>query len=301
MTARDKHSTPRFLWLHHPQRSRLRRLILQVHLWTALITGLYLILISLTGSAVVMRREFSRWFSPPRFVEVRETRLNAEELRVIVTEAYPGYIIEDIALLDDERLPAGVTISLDGTAIDRRFDPYTGDDLGDPFPRILRTVEWLVDLHDNLLSGQIGRKINGFGGISLLLMILTGAILWWPGKSRWLRSLYASRTARGRRFIWHVHSMLGFWTFPLLAIWAVTAIYFAFPGPVEGLIDHLDPDPNDFVRPGEGMVLTLIAGHFGRFGALPIRFVWMALGLVPVALFVTGFLLWWRRRSAAAK
>ncbi len=284
-------------WLDHPQRSRLRKAIVQVHLWTALVTGLYVILISLTGSAVVMRREFSRWWAPPRFVAVEEARLSTESLRTSIARSYAGYSIEEIREIDDPRLPVSVTLARDDTRIERRFNPYTGEDLGDPFPRALRTVEWLVDLHDNLLSGQTGRRINGIGGAAFLLIVLTGAVLWWPGRGRWRQSLYVGRGENAQRFLFRLHSTLGFWSFALLLVWGLTAIYFAFPVPFEGLIDALDSDPSDFSRPGEAVLLGLIAGHFGRFGPLGVRFVWMALGLVPIALLVTGFLLWWRRRK----
>jgi uncharacterized iron-regulated membrane protein len=32
--------------------------------------------------------------------------------------------------------------------------------------------------------------------------------------------------------------------------------------------------------------------HFGRFGGMTGRLTWVLLGLVPAALFVTGFLTW---------
>ena len=41
-------------------------------------------------------------------------------------------------------------------AMDRLFDPYAVRDLGETFPPLLRAVEWLVDLHDNLLAGETG-------------------------------------------------------------------------------------------------------------------------------------------------
>ena len=156
-------------------------------------------------------------------------------------------------------------------------------------------LSWFVDLHDNLLVGTTGRRLNGIGGAAFLLIVLTGAVLWWPGRGRWIHSLTVSRHSRGLQLLWRLHSTLGFWSFALLACWGFTAIYFAFPLPFEALIDRFDPNPDDFDRPGERLLLTLIAGHFGRFGGIEVRIAWILLGLVPVALFVTGFLLWWKR------
>jgi uncharacterized iron-regulated membrane protein len=300
LTASDKARQRRSGWLDHPQRTRLRKVLVKVHLWTALGLSLYLVVICVSGSAVVMRREFSRWFSPPRFVDVLETRLDERELRRAIAATYPEHTLAELRVIDEPRLPVSATLELDNQRIERRFDPYTGNDLGDPFPTSLRIVEWLVDLHDNLLIDQAGRTINGVAGGIFLLLILTGAIIWWPGRARWIQSLTVSRKLSGYRFLWRLHSSLGFWSFALLFIWATTALYFAFPTPVESLIDWMDSDLSDFERPGEGLLRGMIAGHFGRFGPLPVRFVWITLGLMPIVLFVTGFLLWWKRRNQAS-
>ena len=43
--------------------------------------------------------------------------------------------------------------------------------------------------------------------------------------------------------------MLGIVSFVLLFVWAMTAIYFAFPEPFEGTIDYFDDDLNDLRPP----------------------------------------------------
>jgi uncharacterized iron-regulated membrane protein len=98
-----------------------------------------------------------------------------------------------------------------------------------------------------------------------------------------------------RRFIWQLHSVLGVVSFALLFVWAITAIYFAFPEPFEGTIDYFDDDLNDLERPGEWVLIELVKLHFGRFGGLGVRFLWVVLGLVPTVLFATGVVLWWTR------
>jgi uncharacterized iron-regulated membrane protein len=161
-----------------------------------------------------------------------------------------------------------------------------------------------VDLHDNLLAGQTGRLLNGIGGAFFMVLIVTGAWLWWPGARNVPRGLKVGRPQASRRFIWQLHSVLGILSFALLFVWAITAIYFAFPEPFEATIDYFDEDLNDLVRPGETVVLKLIELHFGRFGGLGVRFLYLVLGLLPAILFATGFVLWWtrvvRRRSHPA-
>jgi uncharacterized iron-regulated membrane protein len=224
-------------WARDPQMLGWRKTLLQLHLWIGLVMGLYVVMISVSGSAVVFRREWSRWFMP-----------------------------------DDWRIEDGVPVAI-------------------------RLMEWLVDLHDNLLAGSTGRTINGIGAMLVMAVVLSGAVLWWPGRGRWRRSLVVPRPTRTRRFAWHLHSALGFWGFVLLFGWAVTGVYFAFPEPFEGLMNALDRDPTTFERPGEAALLALIRWHFGRFGGLGVRTLWVVLGLLPAALFVTGFIVWWRRSA----
>jgi len=195
-----------------------------------------------------------------------------------------------------------VVLERDGVRAEHLFDPYAVRDLGETFPPILRAMEWLVDLHDNLLAGQTGRVINGVGGILFTVLILTGAWIWWPGTRNVWRSMKIGKPQASRRFVRRLHNVLGVLAFALLFVWAITAIYFAFPEPFERSIDYFDSDLNDLERPGEWVLLGLIQLHFGRFGGLYVRFLWAFLGLLPAVLFVTGFIYWWtgvmRRRRA---
>src|SRR4051794_26805596 len=77
-----------------------------------------------------------------------------------------------------------------GDRVTRRlFHPYTGADLGDPLPAGFRLTQWLLDLHDNLLAGETGRRVNGAGALCLLLVCATGAVIWWPGIRNWRGSV----------------------------------------------------------------------------------------------------------------
>lgn len=52
-------------WLDRPQNVPFRRVLYLNHLWVGIATGLYILMISLSGSAVVFRRELTRWLMPP--------------------------------------------------------------------------------------------------------------------------------------------------------------------------------------------------------------------------------------------
>jgi uncharacterized iron-regulated membrane protein len=283
-----------------PRRSR--RLLARVHMWVALALGLYIVVLSVSGSLAVFRREANLWFVA-RDVPMVGVRTTGDELKAAVAAAYPG--AEIVAVRESRRpdRPASVIVERNGKRSDRLFDPYALKDVGDSYPAVLRAMEWLVDLHDNLLAGPEGRTLNGVGGLLVAFLIVTGLIIWWPGKRRAWRSLKVGKPEASRRFAWQLHNALGVWSFLMLLLWALTAVYFGFPEYWEIATDYFDTDKTDTDRPGEAVLLFLIKLHFGRFGPVWVRFLWFALGLLPVVLFVTGFALWWtrvvRRRIAA--
>lgn len=275
----------------------LRRALLKIHLWLALAVGLYVIVISVSGSLVIFRPELNRW-AIPRVVPAAEgERLQGDALAAALEVYYPEDDIVRFAEGRFPRQPVEVLLVRDGVERSRLFDPYAIQDMGDSYPPIVRAMEWLVSLHDDLLVYGIGRTINGIGGGILLVIALTGMILWWPGQRAWFRSLYVP--LRSARPLWHIHSAVGFWTCVLLLNWSITSLYLAFPDPFEAVRDGLDPDLTDFVRPGDTFIPFVLDAHFGRFGGWWGRITWAVLGLAPAVLFITGFLIWWRGRKRA--
>lgn len=189
-------------------------------------------------------------------------------------------------------------ISVSGSAIvlrpwiHRWFRATPTADGTEAWPVVL--VEWLTLLHDELLLGQLGRSLNGIGGLLLVLLAVSGLLLWWPGRRCWRDGLLLRRASR-RPLLWQLHALAGFWFLLLLFGWGLTAVYFAWPRPFDVLIDSLDPDPGDMERP-DGWLLLLIDLHFGRFrGRLWASFLWVLLGLLPAFMYLSGLLLWYRR------
>ena len=99
-------------------------------------------------------------------------------------------------------------------------------------------------------------------------------------------------------FNWNLHSSVGFWSFLLVFMWAISGIYLAFPDPFQGVVDYLEPFgnyKNNETRFGDEFLRWLSRLHFGRFGGWPIKALWTVLGLVPLVLFITGAVMWWNR------
>src|SRR5207247_8901141 len=79
-------------WLRQPQNIWLRRALFQVHLWSGIAIGLYILTISVTGSVVVYRNELYRAAIPePIISKSSGPALTDEELTEVAPRLYPRY------------------------------------------------------------------------------------------------------------------------------------------------------------------------------------------------------------------
>ena len=89
--------TPWQRWVQRPQNVWLRRAFFQVHLWVGLGIGLYVLAISLSGSAIVYKRELNRKFSRKTVVVAGSgRRMSAEEVAQSAQRSYPTYEVDNI-------------------------------------------------------------------------------------------------------------------------------------------------------------------------------------------------------------
>ena len=297
-------------WIRAPQTLWLRKAFFQLHLWTGVGVGLYVVMICLTGSVLVYRNELYIAFSPqPIIVDGTGVSLTVDELSRVAEQGYPGYEVTEVRPGETPNHAVEISFVRGEDRTRRLFDPFSGEDLGDPLPLGYRVSAWLLDLHDNLLGGTTGRRINGIGAVFFLVLSITGAVIWWPGASRWRRSLAVDLRAGRRRFNWSLHSALGFWCWPFVFLWGVTGAYLSFPALFSAVVDYLEPFDvsNPAERLGDQVLYWLAYLHFGRLGGRGIpwcdrglcnsttKAVWALVALVPPTLFVTGALMWWTR------
>jgi uncharacterized iron-regulated membrane protein len=281
-----------------PQSLWLRAAVFQIHLWTGIATGLYILVICVSGSILVYRNELFRLFSsPPVIVPVSGTRLTVEQLEDAARRAYPHHEVAQVWAPMASNQAVEIQLQQSGKKRQRLFDPYTGKDLGNPLRAGFRVTAWLRDLHDNLLAGPTGRRINGVGATFVILLCVSGLVVWWPGISKWRRSLTIDLSANWTRFMWSTHSALGIWFVLFTLMWGISGIYFSFPKPFDAVSHFLDPPDasTGANRLGDTVLYGLAYAHFGRFAGWPGQLLWALVGLVPPALFLTGVVMWVNR------
>ena len=297
--------------LRRPQTLWIRKAVFQIHLWTGIAVGLYIVVASLSGSAVVFRRELMRVLVNRPQVSAHDPttpRLTEAELGAAARRAFPDYTVTKVWMGRNGERPIDIWMSRGRDQQKHLFDPYTGADLGETIPPGVRTLDWLVSLHDDLLSGFTGRTINGVGAIVLVVLCISGVLIWWPGTAAWRRGLGVQWRAGWKRVNFDLHSAIGFWSFLFVFMWALSGVYLVFPHPFMAVVDFLDPlDPSSLTpRRGDLALEWLAKVHFGRFAGIKTKALWTFMGIIPPALFVTGAVMWWNRvlrpaRSAFAQ
>ena len=274
----------------------MRKALFQVHLWVGLILALYVLVMCVTGTILIYRRELSKAFSASPHVLVGSgPRMTADQLGQIAERDHPGYQAKQVSYGRRADDAAEVFMERGAKKMQRLFDPYTGSDLGDALQPGFRVVLWLVDLHDNLLAGSTGQKLNSVGGIFVSALCISGIVIWWPGIDEWRRSLFVNWNANPKRLNWSLHNCLGFWSLAFIFMWGISGIYLGLPAPFNALVDFLDGAETRQLRAGDAILAWLARLHFGRFASLPLKIAWTVFGLIPVVLLVTGALMWWNR------
>ena len=297
-------------WVRAPQNLWLRRALFQVHLWSGIGIGLYILMVSVTGSVLVYRNELYVAATPEPIISAGSgPRLTDEQLKEAAIRVYPGYRVVSLGRARNLDQAADVWLRRGDEVKKRLFDPRTGNDLGESVPLGIRLVSSLLDLHDNLLAGPTGRKVNGVGALALLALAATGLVIWWPGIKTWRRSLTLHRGVGWKRLTWDLHSMIGFWSLGFILVFAVSGAYLGIPEPLQDLADRLEPltPANAGARIGDRLIYWLAIVHFGRINGIGIpcsgpglcdqttKAIWAVFGLAPAAMFLTGAIMWWNR------
>ncbi len=224
-----------------PQQLWIRRFNFQIHLWAGIILAIYFIVIGVSGSILVFRDELETvsGTKPWHKIEAREPFASLTSVVGNLKTAYPRSHIVSVRAPEDGD-PTFVAVLQARRQIKVASDPASGTVLGQ-LPEGAAWIEWVLELHERLLIRPNGREVNGIGGAILLVVSITGLVVWWPGIRNWKRALLVDFRRGWRRINFDLHSASGFWTLLIACFWAASGIYFAWPVASVRLIQRFSP------------------------------------------------------------
>lgn len=198
-----------------------------IHLWIGLVAGVLFCLSGLSGSVLVFDDELDAYFNSKLWrVEPQSGPIQLNGATARVRSAFPN------GTLLYARLPREPDHSIEywigGGELQRVYiDPWSLNILGIR-GEYAGLLGFLHDLHVHLLAGAQGLFANGLLGFALLLMVLTGLWLAWPGWRRLLKALRLPR--KGPRVVrWFaLHRSTGLISLLLLFISALTGSAMVF-------------------------------------------------------------------------
>src|SRR5260370_7195511 len=168
-------------WVRHPQGVASRKAIVQVHLLSGLILVLYVLVMSVSGTILIYRRDLAKAFSAePRVVAGPGPRLSPDELKQAALRAHPGFNVNRVFESRNPNQPVEIWLERGSQKTERLLNPYTGADLGNSLQLGFRVVLWLVDLHDNLLSGRAAHLLTAVCRASLTLLFPSVIVICCP-------------------------------------------------------------------------------------------------------------------------
>src|SRR6185312_8646673 len=210
--------------------TRFKKITLFIHRWLGFISGLVVVIVSLTGCIFCFQDEIQDAIHSYRKIEVsQQPYLEPTAIKSIALQQYPQATINYLYYFAKDR-PAMAIVNQGKTGFTYVYiNPYSGKILHteDPQSNFFTVVEY-IHLY-LLLPPKIGQTAVGISVLIFLALMITGIILWWPKrKNDRKRSFTIKWNGRWRRVNYDLHNVLGFYATSIAVILAITGLSIAF-------------------------------------------------------------------------
>lgn len=208
----------------------IRKIVLKIHLWLGLSTGLVVFIVSVTGAMYCFAPELQQLTQPYRSVEAKKDRyLPASALIAIAEKQIPDKKAKRLYYGQPDKAAYALFFEKGGYYHAVFMNPYDGT--------VLKTKDMRKDfynivlyLHFTLLI-PYGQEIVGWSTLIFFIMIVSGLILWWPrnqaAKKARFRIKWGTST---KRLNYDFHNVLGFYASWVLIFTVFTGLIWAFDG-----------------------------------------------------------------------
>ena len=214
----------------------MKKIFAKIHLWLSLPLGIVLTVVCLSGAVLVFEGEITRALHPELYrvaapADARPLRPSqlADRIGAQMPDSLHLVSLQLSARSDEPCMAAFRETGRKQLSV----DPYTGNVNGwTESPAFFGTVRklhrWLLDPPPSKGEKSVGKAIVGVSTLALVLILVSGLILWIPRSRKALRNRLKVSYSDGRRF-WHdCHVSLGFYATLLLLVMALTGLTWSF-------------------------------------------------------------------------
>lgn len=248
-----------------------RKITNDLHLWLGLASGIVLFVVCLSGTIYTFHKETNEFFNKEKYnvtavgqplaIDSLINKLQTGKTKVTAVTVYDNaekswlFTVKNISKKKQEGgKDRGKQILV---------NPYTGEVLGSTESKANDFFLTMMKLHRWLLMDQkTGRIVVGVATVIFVFMLLSGLILWIPKRikkwNNWKKGFKIRFSAKWKRINHDLHNTLGFYSFIILLIMALTGLCWSFDWYRDGLSSLLGakvfggrgekPTPSEYVQ-----------------------------------------------------
>jgi uncharacterized iron-regulated membrane protein len=264
-----------------------RQFLTRAHRWGSFALGLLLLVVVISGVVLVLDPEIEQVTHPSLYDTASgPTRVAPGQALAVVHRELPEFDTTGASIYDNRgawevHSPSGDVARVDDTdgkllgTIDREHGlmafianlhecGLTCEEMSGYVPFLAKPAQiWGFDLTLGN-EGTWGDLILAVSGVLLLVLVVTGLVIWWPRRGRFKQGLKVRRGKGRYKLHYDLHKVVGFVALPALAIWALTGINFELPKQTEGAYYAVTPGsaPPESIyefesKPGSGPGVTM--------------------------------------------
>ena len=229
----------------------VKKSVLWLHKWLGLLSGLVVLIVSLTGCVYVFHDDLKVLFYPDKYYIAQQSvnnqsaqALPLSTLTAIAQKALPDG--EEVTRIDlypaKDRTWIFRAVKTNEEALTyAAYFKYNKRVFIDPYTGKVQAIEnskteffqLVLQLHMNLLLGKkIGHTVVSVSTIMFLILTVTGLVLWWPKKWKFKtlkKGISFDFSVKWKRLNYDLHNVLGFYSLLFALLLGFTGLLFSYP------------------------------------------------------------------------
>ncbi|MEH7293379.1 PepSY domain-containing protein [Priestia megaterium] len=190
----------------------LYKAIWRWHFYAGLVFTPFFLILAVTGGMYLFKPQVEeRLYHDLYHVQAQSQSVSPSAQVQTVKEKYPGADVLTYKPSDRSTRSSEVGISLKDHTYTIFVNPHNGHIIGklDDSSRLMNQIE---EFHGELMAGTAGDRIVELAACWAIVLIVTGAFLWWPRKKDKIKGVLIPRFSEGKNVLARdLHAVPAFW------------------------------------------------------------------------------------------